>query len=118
MLTSKVIHSHTPETKDFLACSAGDVVAFERRETIYPGWIWCTDEYGKQAWVPEAYVNISGEKCQFVRDYNSRELVVHPGEKVRIIEVVSKWARVVNERGKKGWVPFECLLPPEHTDNP
>ena len=118
MLTSKVIHSHTPETTDYLACSAGEVVTFERRETIYPGWIWCTDEYGKQAWVPEAYVDISGEKCQFDRDYISNELKVDTGETVSILEVVSGWALVLNERDEKGWVPFGCLGPSNQGEDP
>ena len=111
MLKSKVIQSHTPELNDGISCSADEVVAFERRDTSYPGWIWCTDDQGRQAWVPEAYVSISGESCRFVRDYISKELEIQEGETVSIVEVVSGWARVLNERDEKGWVPFECLAP-------
>lgn len=111
MLKSIVIKPHKPESDEFIACSTGDVVGFERRETIYPGWIWCTDGSGGQAWVPEAYVSIYGGECRFVRDYVSKELEVDVGQIVTIMEVVSQWAWVLNEGDNKGWVPLACLSP-------
>ncbi len=118
MLKSKVIHPHKPESDEVVSCSEGDIVAFQRKESSFLGWIWCTDDHGRQAWVPEAYVSISGENCRFVRDYNSRELEAQEGETVSILEVVSGWAWVLNERDEKGWVPLKCLAPSVYGDTP
>jgi DNA-binding Lrp family transcriptional regulator len=109
MWKSSVIQAHRPESDEFIACSAGDIVEFERKETAFPGWIWCTDSSGSQAWVPEAYVSTSEDKCRFVREYISKELEVEEGEIVLTLEVVSGWALVLKEGDEKGWVPLSCL---------
>jgi hypothetical protein len=105
-----VHHQHKPETKDFILGTTGVLLVYERRETIYPGWIWCTDEHGNHAWVPEAYVSVVGETCVLTRDYDSRELEVEVGEMVQVLETESGWAWVLNDEGRNGWVPLDCLI--------
>ena len=39
-----------------------------RRETEWPGWIWCTNDSGKSTWVPESWVQIDGDSCVLRRD--------------------------------------------------
>jgi hypothetical protein len=103
------IRDHNPESHDVLDVSAGDELSYERRKTIYPGWIWCTDSRGDQAWIPEAYVSIEGHMCRMIRDYISKELLTNVGDKVDVVEIESGWAWVVNGKGEKGWIPIECL---------
>jgi hypothetical protein len=109
--------SHAPESTEFIKAKSGDKLLFERRETKYPGWIWCTDGHGNQAWVPEAYVSIISETCRLVRDYDSRELEVICGEHVRMLEEIAGWSRVVNSEAREGWVPMECLNPVDNASN-
>jgi hypothetical protein len=105
------IKEHHPESDDVLRGVAGDVWACERRPTVYPGWVWCTDRNGAQAWVPEAFLSIEGEAGRLVRDYLSRELDLAPGDRVEILETESAWAWVRHPRLGLGWVPADCLKP-------
>lgn len=105
----RVIKDHNPESAEVLSVLQGEVLRFERRKTIYPGWIWCTDSQGIQAWVPEDFVTIEGSHCRLNRDYNSRELPLEIGDTVEIVEIVAAWALGIKRDGQKGWVPIECL---------
>ena len=103
------ISNHNPEVADVLHVLNGDELSFERRKTIYPGWIWCTDGNGTQAWVPEAFVTIDGSNCRMNRTYISQEIVIEVGEVIDVIETESAWAWVCNREGQYGWIPVECL---------
>jgi hypothetical protein len=109
MKKSIVIHTHNPESNDVISGTTGALFSFERRETIYPGWIWCTDDLGNQAWVPERFVSIIGETCTLIQNYESKELEVRKGDMVQIITKESGWAWVLDDEGQKGWVPLTCL---------
>lgn len=109
MMETVVLHSHPAESKEFIAGRRGDILSFEARETTYPGWIWCTDEEGKGAWMPEAYLSLGRETCRLVRDYESRELEVKEGAVVHVLEEESGWAWIEDEKDRKGWVPLDCL---------
>jgi hypothetical protein len=106
----KALRPYRPESSDFIVGAVGDTFKFERRETMYPGWVWCFDGRGHRAWVPEAYLVITGETCRLIRDYDSRELELTSCETVHIIEQESGWARVINRKEQTGWVPLECLI--------
>jgi len=45
--TFRVIKPHQPSDRDALTARKGERLSFERRETEWPGWIWCTKESGK-----------------------------------------------------------------------
>jgi hypothetical protein len=111
MTKRSVLHAHRPDPTDVFSCRAGENLAFERRGTKYPGWIWCTDEQGAQAWVPEAYVSIVDNSCTLRRDYSSRELHVEEGDLVEVMGYESGWAWVRDEHDRVGWIPGECLEP-------
>jgi hypothetical protein len=104
-----VIRKHRPESSEILSAFAGDELRIMPRETHYPGWIWCKDEKGAQAWVPKEYVSIVGNQCRMKRDYISRELELEVGEQVDLLEIESEWAWVLDRRGVYGWIPMECL---------
>jgi hypothetical protein len=107
--TCVVILDHHPETDDVLDVARGEILKFEHRETIYPGWIWCIQASGHQAWVPEAFVVFEEGGCRMQRDYVSRELAIKEGEVVEVAEVTSGWGWVCNQMGEWGWVPLQCL---------
>jgi hypothetical protein len=118
MKKSIVHRPHKPESKGFIEVKKGDILSFESRETIYPGWIWCTDAAGNQAWVPLAYVSIDGTTCKFIQDYSSRELEVKKGEVVRVLEEESGWVWVYLEDDLTGWIPLECLAALKESKQP
>jgi hypothetical protein len=103
------IKNHIPEATGVLNAIKGDELHYERRETIYEGWIWGTDRNGTQAWVPEEFVRIEGNRCHLIRDYVSREMAIQAGDILDVIEIVSSWAWAINEEGGFGWIPLECL---------
>ena len=81
----------------------------QRRETEWPGWIWCTNDSGKSAWVPENWVEIEGDSCVMKRDYDSTELSVEAGEVLSVESEESGWAWATKEGRESGWVPLENL---------
>ena len=48
----------------------------QRRETEWPGAIWCANDSGKSTWVPESWVQIDGDSCVLKRDYDATALSV------------------------------------------
>jgi hypothetical protein len=104
-----VTKPHTPESPKTLQASAGDWLTFERRQTEWAGWIWCSSPDNRQAWVPENWVTIEGDVCCLRRDYDSTELAIQPGETLVVEEIESGWAWGMTDRGDWGWVPLTCL---------
>ena len=104
-----VIKAHIPEPAQTISPSRGDLLACESRPTVYPGWIWCTDQEGNQAWAPEAYLAKEGNSCRFLRDYNSSELEIEAGAEVEVVERTSGWALIRETKTRQGWIPLDCL---------
>lgn len=106
----RVIKSHQPaENKDWIV-AAGDEVRYERKPTVFRGWLWCTNHKGLSAWAPECWVTIiTSEYCRFTQDYNASELAIEIGQKVEGATIESGWILVVDTNKKSGWVPLECL---------
>ena len=107
--TYRVITPHQSTDPDPLIVGRGDCLGFERRETVWPGWIWCTTDSGKSAWVPENWVEIEGDSCVMKRDYDATELSLEVGETVTVEFEESSWAWVTKQSGESGWVPLENL---------
>ncbi|MGB3905715.1 MAG: SH3 domain-containing protein [Anaerolineae bacterium] len=107
--TYRVIKAHRCPDPDPLIVRKGDRLRFERRETEWAGWIWCTDSSGKRAWVPENWVEIEGDSCVMKRDYNAIELSVEVGEALTVEFEESGRAWVTKDSGESGWVPSEHL---------
>jgi hypothetical protein len=82
----------------------GEILAVERRETEWSGWLWCTDSEGLGGWVPETYVECNGSTCRALRDYDATELTVYAGDELEILEEAGGWLWCVTDRGEKGWV--------------
>jgi hypothetical protein len=100
---------HTPGDQGSFAGAAGESLLCERRPTEWEGWLWCTNEVGGAAWVPEAWLEGSGERRRLTRDYFSHELTVRPGDDVTVLLAVAEWALATGPSGEQGWVPWRCL---------
>ena len=92
----------------------GERLAWERRPSPWPGWIWARPERGaagktREGWVPEAWVRMEGETCVLLRDYHGRELTVEAGETVMADFEESGWIWGSTGRGEAGWVPLDHL---------
>ncbi len=105
----RVTRAHRSAFADPLNARQGDQLSFERRETEWPGWIWCTDPSGKSGWVPESWVEFGTGSCTLKRDYAATELSVEVGASVTVDLVESDWAWATTETGESGWLPLAHL---------
>ena len=87
----------------------GERLRFEHRKTEWPGWIWCTAESGKTAWVPESWTVMEDDTCVMRRDYSARELRVAVGEPFTGALIESGWLWGTDEHGRIGWGPLRRL---------
>ena len=92
-----------------LMLRAGQGVRFERRETEWEGWLWCTSEHGETGWVPEAWLSLGATFAVAQRDYCARELTVRRGAVVTGSLVESGWLWATTDTGVFGWVPLRVL---------
>jgi SH3-like domain-containing protein len=83
----------------------------EWRET--PGWTWrwCCDSHGREGWVPDALLAITGAEAKLREDYDARELTVAIGVRLTVERELAGWALCRVHDGAIGWVPLECLTP-------
>ena len=72
----------------------------ERRETECLGWIWCTNDGGKSARVPENWVEIEGDSRVMKRDYDATELSVGVGAVLTLEFEESGWAWATTVTGE------------------
>jgi hypothetical protein len=109
--TYRVIEPYESPFPDPLELKAGTRLGFERRETAWAGWIWCTDPSGKSGWVPETWLTLDEGFCTLQRDYVARELSVAAGELITAVFVESGWVFGSTASGEQGWVPLNHLSP-------
>jgi hypothetical protein len=109
--TYRVIEAYETPYPDALQAEAGERFTFERKETEWDGWLWCTNASGKGAWVPENWLRLDEGTCVLQRDYAARELSVAAGELIRADLVESGWVLGSKAGGERGWVPLNHLSP-------
>jgi hypothetical protein len=121
----RVKKAHRSGFTDPLIARQGDQLSFERRDTEWPGWIWCIAPSGKSGWVPESWVELGPESrvdlgpetreelgsgyCTLKRDYAATELSVEEGTTVTVELIESDWAWATTETGDSGWLPLSHL---------
>jgi hypothetical protein len=105
----RVVTGYQAAGGDALVARRGDPVQLGKRSSEWPGWIWCTSDSGRSAWVPESWVERSGQSGVMLRDYSSVELTIQPGDELFATDIESGWARVRTLEGKTGWVPLPNL---------
>jgi hypothetical protein len=110
----RIVRVHTAYTatnSDQTVIHAGQEVRTGKRCDEWPGWVWCTASGGWSAWVPECYLEIHGDTARFKRDYLARELTVHVGEELTVVEETGGWLLCTDSRGQCGWIPAHCAQP-------
>jgi hypothetical protein len=101
--TYRVIAEHHASFPYSLVLRAGDTVTVsERRES---GWIWCMNDDGVGAWIPETYLKQEDRRATVLADYDSTELSTKIGEELSCLNEESGWIWCVNQAGQQGWVP-------------
>ncbi len=105
----RAIADHDPAYPEPLMLRAGQRVRFERRETEWEGWLWCTSASGKTGWVPEAWLTLGDPSAVLQRDYCARELTVRRGTVVTGSLIESGWLWATTDAGVSGWVPLRVL---------
>jgi len=92
-----------------LIAEEGDQVTVGKEDPEMPGWYWCKDKEGVEAWIPKTYLKVKGDKAVFIQDYNSIELDAQPGEKVQYLGKALGWAECLNNEWRYGWLPLNKL---------
>ena len=106
----RVIKEYKSPYPDPLIFKKGDIVETGKEFTEDPdwkNWIWCERADNTKAWVPEQYLEITGKKGTFKKDYNAMELSVTVGEELLIYEIVNGFGMAEKPDGTKGWVPMK-----------
>jgi hypothetical protein len=106
-----VVKPYQTPFSDPLIAQKGERLSFERRESKWEGWIWCTSISGRSGWVPESWVQIQDSFCILKRDYAAVELSVGIGETITAELSESGWVWASREDGESGWVPLSHLAP-------
>jgi len=98
----------TPYPEPFVI-KKGELLVPSVRDSEWEGWIWCKNSEGKSAWVPENYLESSGENAIALQDYDARELSVQEGDLLELIKGEAGWFWCRNIDGQMGWVPGEYI---------
>ena len=107
----RVIEPYETPFSDPLEVSAGTRLRFERRESEWKGWLWCSDPSGQTGWVPETWLTLDKGSCTLKRHYAAKELSVAAGELITADFVESEWVFGSRSSGEQGWVPLNHLAP-------
>jgi uncharacterized protein YgiM (DUF1202 family) len=103
----QVIEDYNSPYTEPLFFKKNEEVSIGEKDSEWSGWVWCTNKDKDSRWVPENYVEISGNIGKIKRDYNARELSVRVGEILTIEEEEAEWFWVTNQQGESGWVPIK-----------
>jgi len=104
-----IVKSHVPSFDYQVVMERDEVIRYKRKKTDSSGWIWCTNSRGESCWIPENWVEFLGAQGVLKREYNSKELAVHAGDKVEVHLIESGWAWISTAADETGWIPQECL---------
>src|SRR3546814_2698127 len=76
---------YTRPYPDPIRAKAGDPVTPDLgKATDLVGWIWCAGADGRSGWVPEAWIDRTGDPWRLRRDFNALELTVATGDRLWI----------------------------------
>ena len=103
--SARVIEDYESAYPDPLRLRKGERVAVEERECEWPGWLWATDSSGRAGWIPAAYLSVSDDAGELLRDYDATELSVRTSEELVVEKEESGWLWCTNRAGQHGWVP-------------
>jgi hypothetical protein len=107
-----VIKKHRSSYPKPLALKAGDKVTTGKiftENSQWQNWRWCSSQDGREGWIPEQYLNISGQVGTILCDYSGNELDVDLDEQISVYKIVNGWAWAKNSAGEFGWVPLQNI---------
>jgi hypothetical protein len=106
----RVTESRPRDHIDTIHIGPGDVVGVGHRNQQYPEFLWCASESGRQGWVAESYLEMSGEKeAVALREYDAGQLTVVAGEQLDVLDQQGAFVLCRNAAGAQGWVPGRVL---------
>jgi hypothetical protein len=105
----KIVEEHKATFDYAVLADIGEMVSVGREDTDVPGWLWCKNEAGLEAWIPETHIDIEGETAVFNQPYNSIEHTIKVGEKVQYLGESLGWIECLNHEWKYGWIPTSKL---------
>jgi hypothetical protein len=103
----RVVVAHQNPFPDPLVFRTGDTLKISDRYSEWRGWVWCTNDAGKSGWVPEAYLEQTGDTGVARRDYDATELSAAVGEELTVYHEESGWLWCSNQNGQNGWIPAD-----------
>jgi hypothetical protein len=89
-----------------LVVEKGDIVEIGKEDMDSPGWYWCKGPDSVEAWVPETYLFIDGERGLLKQPYNSTEHSVVRDEVVQYLGDTMGWMECLDRNWKYGWIPL------------
>lgn len=105
----RVIEEHKASFDYVFTAANLETVTVGKEDPEMPGWHWCRNASGLEAWVPETHIDIEGTSAVFNQPYNSVEHSVKPGELVQYLGEALGWTECLNEKWEYGWVPTSKL---------
>lgn len=106
-LVGKVISARETSYPDPLEVEEGEKVTVGQRDGEWTGFLWCANPAGAGGWVPEDYIEQSGDVGVMRCDYTAKELTIMVGEELILHKSQSGWYWAANQDGKTGWVPAD-----------
>jgi hypothetical protein len=105
----KVTKEHKPSFEQAIKAEKGEEVTVGKEDKDMPGWFWCKNRIGVEAWVPETMLEIQGTQGVFTIDYDSTELKVKEGEIVEYLGETLGWVECLKNDREYGWIPKDKL---------
>lgn len=105
----RVVKAHEASFPYAMVAGEGDVVTVGKEDPEMPGWFWCKDANGVEAWIPRTHIDIEDGRGVLNQDYNSIELDAQPGETVQFLGESLGWVECLNREWKYGWIPRDKL---------
>ena len=103
-----VVRDYVAQYPDPIVVGRGAEVLVEREDPEFPGWWWCRAADGRAGWVPVdllASPPAPGTSVRVVADYSARELTVHAGMSLELLEERAQWILTRAPNGAIGWLP-------------
>ena len=110
-LRYRVVEAWRRSYDSALAVKTGQRLTVERRDTEWPGWLWCLDGAGLGGWLPEEVLEVSAGPARVREDFDTAELTVLPGEIVEALGAREGWVWCRAGNDAEGWVPLKVLEP-------